>query len=199
MLFGPPVGQPHQGGGREVRNVRDHGDERVVAVGGHDDDLGAERRHDPSDFRKRLVVGRLRRAEDPHRAAEHVGERPVEAVLFTARHGVSGDEAGIIDERGDRTLDTPHIGDDRGAGGQSRTGELGDDVDGRGDDGEIALAEFATGVDRSGLDGRRDPVGIVIHTDDLPPRLAQCHAHGPTDQADTDDHRGPRFSHGWRC
>ena len=80
VLLGSLVGEVHQRRRGEVRHVRHHRDERVVALGRQRDDVGAERGHDGSDGRERGVVGRGRRREHPHRAFEQVGVGAVDAL-----------------------------------------------------------------------------------------------------------------------
>ena len=158
VLLGPLVGQAHQRGRGEVRHVRHHGDQRVVALGREGDHLGAERRHDRRARARRpassvLAVGR----EHPHRALEQVGVGAVDALLLGAGHRVAADEAGVGRRRRRSSAFTlPTSVTMPGwppAAARAASAAIG--AHGRGDERDLGVGVEADGVERAELEGPR--------------------------------------------
>ena len=116
VLLGHLGRQPHQRGRREVGHVGHEGDEPVMVVGVDSHDISAQGGHHCSHPRVGRRVGRRRRREHPRRALEQLGVGALDTLLLGAGHGVTTDEAGIVDGGDDGALDAAHVGHDTPAG-----------------------------------------------------------------------------------
>ena len=77
----------------------DHGDQAVVVVGGEHEHVGPELGHHTLQAVEGVDVGGAGRGQDPHRALEEIGRRPVQADLLRSGHRVPPDEARMVGRR----------------------------------------------------------------------------------------------------
>ena len=94
------VGEAHERGRGEVRDVRHHGHQRVVLRGVEGEDLGAQRAHHGADGLEGLVGRVGDGGEHPHGALEQVVAGPLDAELLGAGHRVPADEPRVADRVG---------------------------------------------------------------------------------------------------
>jgi hypothetical protein len=113
VLLGPGRGQTHEGGGGEVGDVGHHRHHLVVALGRQGHHVGPERGHHLVDPGVGHRVGVDGRRQHPRGPGEQLGVGPLHPLLLGAGHGVTTDEAGVVDGRHQGALDRPHVGDHR--------------------------------------------------------------------------------------
>ncbi len=114
MLGRTLVGQTHQGRSGEVRDMGHHRYQSVVVLGAERHHLGTQLGHRVADGGVGRVVSGGGRCEHPHGALEEISIGAVDPFLLGAGHGVSADEARVVDCSHDRGLDRTHVGDDAG-------------------------------------------------------------------------------------
>ena len=197
VLEGGVGGQVHQRGGREVRDVGDHGDQVVVAAGGQLHHVGAQRADRRADGGEGHRVGVGRRGEHPGGPLEHLGVRSLDALLFGAGHRVAADEVRMVQLGDDGALDAGHVGDDPSPfqGGRSHVDHPASRGGDKGDQGRRVGADLVDGTELKGpgLSGR-----IEIPARDPPAPPPQAQPDRAPDQARADDlgpRRGPTSFH----
>ena len=94
VLLGGAVGQVHQRGRGQVRDVGDHGHQRVVLLRGQRHHLGPEARHHGLQPGVGVGIGGRRRGEHPGGPHEQLGVGPVDADLLGPGHGVAARRSG---------------------------------------------------------------------------------------------------------
>jgi hypothetical protein len=201
MFLGTFARETHQRGRGEVRNVADHRDELIVALGAQCNDLGTERRDDGCHLREHGVVTVGARREHPDRPLEQVGLGAVESVEFRSRHRVPTDEPGVGGGRADGRLDTADVGD-----GAIRLGEcpldlVGSDQHRHRHERDLGPVVEADGVHDATVECCRCRRGVDVLAAHVPAPLPKGQRDRTTDQPEA-DHIGPahriEVSHGPR-
>ena len=198
-LFGRTfVGQLHQRGRRQVRNVRHQRNHRVVPFRRERYHLGAERRDDRSDGRQALVVGGLDRSEHPRGAFEQVGPGTVHALELGARHGVATHVPWIAHQLEHRRLHAADVGHQTVCLVQCPPHLVGHHADGSRDEGDLGIGVIADRVERTELTGSFGRRRVGVTPRDMPALLAQAESDRAADQPGADDEGAPRrtVSHG---
>ena len=139
---------------RQMARDREH---KVMMLGRHDLDLGAERGPERAQFFGRAGVGALRRGEDAPAVDEEFGEAGIGSGMFGAGHGMRRHEMHacrqmrrhVLDDGG---LDRADVGDDRARLEMRR--DLGRDraagADGNAEDHEVGVLDgFRVGFDHA--------------------------------------------------
>ena len=185
VLFGSVAGQPHQCRRSQVGYVTDHGHDLIVAVGRQGHDVGTQLGDDRCHLAERVVSGRRRRSQHPHRAFEHRRVGAVEAIELATRHWVTADEAWVVDRRGDSTLHAAHIGDETGRFGESTLDLVDDGEHGRGNERDVGIGVESVGIDGPDGEGPLDPQRVEIVAGHVPSTVAKRERDRTTHQTET--------------
>lgn len=189
-----PLGSAHEGGGEGVGKVGKEGDGAVVVGGVHSDRGRPGELDGLLDGLYGAFIRGLQGSENPAGVAEEPGGGKGGAAFLVARHGVAGDEHGLL--RAARPcdgvgLDARDVSDHGplafdGADGVEAVGEGGG---GDADEDDLARRDGFQGgglVDAEALSGDALVLGGGVEAEDAAAGVSECEADGASDETQPD-------------